>query len=528
MRIPRRHHGRWLFAGCCASAAAQATVYPLPPPGTNVIGQMQVVNATKEDTLVDIARRYGLGYDEIVHANPGVDRWAPEEGTPIVIPTQHVLPNTPREGIVLNIPEMRVYYYPQAAPGEPRNVYTYPVSIGRMDWKTPLGVTKVVAKEVDPPWRPPASIKAEHAKEGDILPDIVPGGPDNPLGRFAMRLGIPGYLIHSTNKPYGIGMRVTHGCMRMYPEDVKDLYYKVPVGTPVRLVDQAVKVGNLKGALMVQSHQPLEEDELPMKVTMDHAKKTVMAAVGEEMPGVDQAALALAVEQSSGIPVEIGTVPEKGLFADAAPEKITPSVPASTASAAPEKAVEQKSDRQDAVEKDVEPAKPAAPTAFAAPPPRPVDREVEPPRLAPVSRPSLRKAADDKPTEPPQLSKAPPPRLVKRAATPEPKPATRTPVPTTVAKLSSSATKAPEKLGKPMVAKAAPTPAKPAKPAASEKASAPKPTAIAASTKKPAVVEKPTSAKPTTTATAAPTVAKKPAAAPTLSQQATKKPPTTR
>jgi len=318
--------GGWLTAG-----AAQATVYPLPPPDVDVIGQVKVVYAAKDDTLVDIARRHGLGYDEIVHANPGLDRWAPEEGTPIVLPTRYILPNAPREGVILNIAEMRLYYYPKAGAGAERTVATYPVSIGRMDWKTPMGLTKVVAKDVDPPWRPPASIKAEHAAEGDILPDVVPGGPDNPLGRFAMRLGVPGYLIHGTNKPYGIGMRVTHGCVRMYPEDIERLFGMVPVGTPVRLIDQPVKVGRLNGALLLEAHEPLEEDNIPIKVTVEQARQAVMAKTGPEMAGVDPAALDAAIEQLSGIPVSIGALPGSapaGPVAAAPPDDGDPFPPA--------------------------------------------------------------------------------------------------------------------------------------------------------------------------------------------------------
>lgn len=298
----------WLLLGWLTANAAHATIFPLPP-DSDVIGQVKVVYATQDDTLIDIARRHSLGYDEIVHANPGVDRWAPGEGNPIVLPTRHILPDTPREGIVLNIAEMRLYYYPKANADEPRTVVTYPVSIGRMDWKTPMGLTKVIAKDVDPPWRPPAAIKAEHAAEGDILPDVVPGGPDNPLGRFALRLGVPGYLIHGTNKPYGIGMRVTHGCVRMYPEDIERLFSMVPVGTPVRLVDQPVKVGRFNGILMVESHEPLEEDNLPIKVTLEQARQAVAAKIGPDMSGVDQATLEVAVEQVSGIPVAINAEP---------------------------------------------------------------------------------------------------------------------------------------------------------------------------------------------------------------------------
>lgn len=310
MQNPCLKSAHWLLLlGWLSVSAVQATVYPLPPPDNDVIGQVKVVYATQTDTLIDIARRYSLGYDEIVHANPGVDRWAPGEGTPIVLPTRFILPDTPRDGIVLNIAELRLYYYPSAQAGESRVVHTYPVSIGRMDWKTPLGVTRVTGKENDPAWRPPASIKAEHAAQGDILPDVVPGGPDNPLGRYALRLALPSYLIHGTNRPYGIGMRVTHGCVRMYPEDIERLFGMAPIGTPVRLIDQPVKVGRINGHWLVEAHEPLEEDNLPIKVTLEQAYQAVIAKTGPDMPGVDQAALQVAIEQVSGIPVSIGALP---------------------------------------------------------------------------------------------------------------------------------------------------------------------------------------------------------------------------
>jgi len=299
----------WLLLGWLSASAAQAVVYPLPPLDNDVIGQVKVIYATRDDTLLDIARRHSLGYDEMVHANPGLDRWAPGEGTPVVLPTRYILPDTPLEGLVLNIAELRLYYYPKAGVDGERVVYTYPVSIGRMDWKTPLGITRVTGKETDPAWRPPASIKAEHAAQGDILPDVVPGGPDNPLGRHALRLALPSYLIHGTNRPNGIGMRVTHGCVRMYPEDIEELFGMVPVGTPVRLIDQPVKVGRINGHWLVEAHEPLEEDNIPIKVTLEQASQAVIAKTGPDMPGVDQAAFEAAIEQVSGIPVSIAALP---------------------------------------------------------------------------------------------------------------------------------------------------------------------------------------------------------------------------
>jgi len=242
-------------------APVQADTYILPPADVDVVGFMQQVPASREETLLDIARRYDIGQNEILLANPDVDRWLPEDGSRVILPTRYILPDAERTGLVLNLPEMRLYYYPQAKSGETPVVITHPVSVGRMDWKTPLGVTKIVSKQVDPEWRPPQSIKDEHAKDGDPLPDVVRAGPDNPLGRYAMRLGIPGYLIHSTNKPYGVGMRVTHGCIRMYPEDIEKVFDDIPVGTPVRIINQPIKLGWLADSLFIELHPPLEEDE---------------------------------------------------------------------------------------------------------------------------------------------------------------------------------------------------------------------------------------------------------------------------
>ncbi len=242
-----------------APAVGGAAVLPLPASG-DLIGAAAEVAAAHDDTLIDIARRYGLGYEEVVNANPGIDPWLPGAGTIVRLPLRRVLPDAPREGIVINLPEHRLYYFPAAKPGEARSVVTYPVSVGKMDWATPLGLTHIATKIKDPPWYPPESVRAEHAQRGDILPKMVPAGPDNPLGQFAMRLAIPGggYLIHGTNKPAGVGMEVTHGCMRLYPEDIEELFKRVAVDTPVRIVNQPHKVGWADGQLFVEVHPPLE------------------------------------------------------------------------------------------------------------------------------------------------------------------------------------------------------------------------------------------------------------------------------
>lgn len=240
-------------------ATALAVTYELPSDQFDVIGNIKTVTTTYQDTLLDIARRMSIGQDQMEQANPDVDRWLPGEGTSVVVPSQHILPRAERKGLVLNLPEMRMYYFPPRQPGRPQQVQTFPIGIGRMDWSTPLGVTKVTGKIKNPSWRPPESIRREHAAKGDPLPTLVPAGPNNPLGQYAIRLGIPGYLIHSTNKPLGVGMRVSHGCVRMLPEDIERLFPQLPVGTQVTIVNQPVKAGWLGGKLYIEVHPPLEE-----------------------------------------------------------------------------------------------------------------------------------------------------------------------------------------------------------------------------------------------------------------------------
>ena len=211
---------------------------------TDIVGVVQKTLATKEDTLTDIARRFNVGYEEIVRANPGVDPWLPGENREIVIPSQFILPNAPREGIVINAAAMRLFYYPKVKKGEPQVVHTYPIGIGKVGWKTPEGTTKIARRQKDPTWRPTAAIIKEHREErGEKLDPVVGPGPDNPLGRFAFYLGWPTYMIHGTNKPAGVGLRSSHGCIRLYPEDIAQLFEMAPVGTQVRVVNQPFLFG---------------------------------------------------------------------------------------------------------------------------------------------------------------------------------------------------------------------------------------------------------------------------------------------
>ncbi len=247
-----------VLLGIAIAVFARAEIYELPPDGYDVVGALATITAREEDTLVDIARRHGLGYHDIVRANPGINVWVPGEGAEVVLPTRFVLPPGPRRGIVLNLPEYRLYYYPEPAEGETAYVMTYPISIGRMDWDTPLGATSVISKVQNPSWYPPQSVRDEHAADGRPLPRIVPAGPQNPLGKFAMRLGLPGYLIHGTNRPAGVGMRVTHGCIRMFPEDIEYLFPNVDVNTPVRIINSPIKLGWFGNELVMEVHPVLD------------------------------------------------------------------------------------------------------------------------------------------------------------------------------------------------------------------------------------------------------------------------------
>ena len=273
-----------LAAFIVATSPGYAAIYDLPPEDQDVIGAMSTTVATYDDTLVDIARRHGLGYQDIVLANPQVNVWVPGEGTEVVLPNRFVLPPGPRTGLILNLAEYRMYYFPEPKAGEPAKVHTYPMSIGRMDWETPLGRTQIVAMARNPAWYPPQSVRDEHAAAGDPLPRIVKPGPDNPLGTRALRLGIPGYLIHGTNRPAGVGMRVSHGCIRMFPEDVEFLFDRIPVKTAVRIINEPVKMGWDGEELVAEVHQLLE---VPQRLPEETAEQLETLDADVELPDVE-------------------------------------------------------------------------------------------------------------------------------------------------------------------------------------------------------------------------------------------------
>ncbi|MDH3561078.1 MAG: L,D-transpeptidase family protein [Gammaproteobacteria bacterium] len=291
------------------AGTAQADTFTLPPADVDVVGQIQHITAHRDETLLDLARDFDLGQQEILLANPEVDRWLPKENSVVVLPRRFIIPRAERRGLILNLPEMRLYYFPDPKLTESPVMITHPVSVGRMDWETPLGMTTITSKQKDPSWTPPQSLKEEALADGNILPDVVPAGPDNPLGRYAMRLGLPGYLIHSTNKPYGVGMRVTHGCVRMYPEDIEKLFDQIPVSTPVQIVNQPVKVGWLAGALFLEVHPYMDEDLEKDSDLTQRVLNVIADAIAESgtnrQVALSGRAIRTAIEEQNGIPILI-------------------------------------------------------------------------------------------------------------------------------------------------------------------------------------------------------------------------------
>ena len=299
-----RRQRAWLATAVCAALLgggamrdAQAETFRFDNPNDSVVGVPFYFTARNKDTLLDIARQNNLGYADMRQANPKVDMWVPGEGTEVMVPTLFVLPNAPRIGIVINRAEKRLYYYP---PNNPDQVRIYTISVGKDAMGTPLGNFKIIEKRKDPIWTPGPNVRASHAARGDILPAQVPPGPDNPLGRYAMRLSNPDYLIHGTSMPWGLGMEVSGGCIRMYPEGIEELYGQASVETPVAIVDQPYKLG-------------WRGDDLYLEVQTGEksVRKSARAVIPESVANaggvvIDWKAVERAVEEDSGVPQVVG------------------------------------------------------------------------------------------------------------------------------------------------------------------------------------------------------------------------------
>jgi L,D-transpeptidase ErfK/SrfK len=266
-------------------------------------GALRVHFVEQGETLLDIARANGLGALELMAANPGVDPWIPRPGSPLVLPVFRLLPDAPQRGIVLNLAELRLYYFGK----DGKELQSFPIGIGRLAFTTPLGTSKVVRKQVDPTWYPNAATRAENPE----LPAVVPPGPDNPLGRYALYLGWPQYAIHGTNRPWGVGRRVSRGCIRLYPEDIAALYPQVAIGTPVTVVDQPAKIAWHQGRLYLEIHpsraqlDALEESgAFPFEIVADLDER-IRKVAGDEVARIDWRAVREAEAQRRGFPVPI-------------------------------------------------------------------------------------------------------------------------------------------------------------------------------------------------------------------------------
>jgi L,D-transpeptidase ErfK/SrfK len=264
----------------------------------NLIGALAAIRTQTNDTLPDIARHFGLGHNDIIAANPTIDPWVPTPNSHVLLPLLFTLPDVPHEGIVLNLANMRLFHFPSQ---QSEQVKTYPVGIGRDGWNTPLGLTQIISKTKNPTWYVPASIQKEHAQKGDPLPSSVPSGSNNPLGEYAMRLALSQYLIHVTNKPYGVGMQMSHGCVNLYPEDIRTLFDNTAVGTQVMIVDQPYLLGWHHDMLFLEAHKPLH----PRKSFKSSLMSRIRLLAKQQRLTIDWTKVEQVLQQANGIPTPI-------------------------------------------------------------------------------------------------------------------------------------------------------------------------------------------------------------------------------
>ncbi|WP_321149309.1 L,D-transpeptidase family protein [Aeromonas jandaei] len=282
----------------------QARSYPLPPAGSRLIGDLEDYIIQQDEYLELVGKHTQIGFLALLEANPGVDPYLPKPGTRLTLPTQMLLPDVPREGIVINLPELRLYYFPKGK----QEVIVLPIGIGDIGRETPEMTTTIIEKTPDPSWVPgPMVRKSWLEQQGITLPAVVPPGPDNPLGKFAMRLGYGkrDYLIHGTNKDFGVGLRVSAGCIRLRPDDIEALFKMVPIGTPVRVINQPVKVAiEPDGRRWLEVHSPLSRTE----EEMEQGAPLVLTPEVEQFiaaPEVEQSAVAETLTLKNGLPKPI-------------------------------------------------------------------------------------------------------------------------------------------------------------------------------------------------------------------------------
>lgn len=289
-----------LILCCCLSSPVFATSYELPPEGSSIVGRTQFHQIQQGESMADIAKQYDVGFLALMAANQGVDPFLPSVDYVLTIPTQVILPDVEREGVVINLAELRLYYFVP----EQNLVHIFPVGIGRIGRDTPEMVTKISQKRPNPTWTPPTSIRKEYAAKGIELPAVVPAGPENPLGEYALRLayGAGDYLIHGTNKDFGIGMRVSAGCIRMSPQDIEWLFSQVKLGEKVTVINAPVKVSlEPDRSVYIEAHEPLTRSDGSKKI-LGIPEELVWWLQAMEQSEAKARAVILA---QNGLPVEI-------------------------------------------------------------------------------------------------------------------------------------------------------------------------------------------------------------------------------
>ncbi|MHC9245172.1 L,D-transpeptidase family protein [Aeromonas jandaei] len=294
----------FLLLALMSALPVQARSYPLPAAGSRLIGELEDYFIQQDEYLELVGKHTQIGFLALLEANPGVDPYLPKPGTRLTLPTQMLLPDVPREGIVINLPELRLYYFPKGK----QEVIVLPIGIGDIGRETPEMTTTIIEKNPDPSWVPgPMVRKSWLEQQGITLPAVVPPGPDNPLGKFAMRLGYGkrDYLIHGTNKDFGVGLRVSAGCIRLRPDDIESLFKMVPIGTPVRVINQPVKVAiEPDGRRWLEVHSPLSRTE----EEMEQGAPLVLTPEVEQFiaaPEVKQSAVAETLALKNGLPKPI-------------------------------------------------------------------------------------------------------------------------------------------------------------------------------------------------------------------------------
>ncbi|SRR5579883_570855 len=285
------------------SSQTFAAVYNVPPSNESLIGKMQYNVAVQGDNVITVTQRYDIGHNAFESANPYLDLGRGfNSGTPFQIPTQHLLPDQPREGIIINLPEMRMYYFPEGS----HQVYTYPIGIGKVGKTIPITRTSVARKTVNPTWTPPDDIRAFDLQQGIVLPKVMPAGPDNPLGPYAIYTRIPTYLIHSTIFPESIGTRASFGCIRMYESDIKDFFPSIKKGIPIVIINSPVKIGWQDDRLYMEAHPPLEEHNNHYDASLPGMVHMILEASKNQPMLIDWQMVSYMAEERDGMPHEVG------------------------------------------------------------------------------------------------------------------------------------------------------------------------------------------------------------------------------